>query len=310
MAARISISDSLLEKTKERGWKRKAMQLKGVETAQANEYVFENAGKRAEARFRQLSRLYDTSTIRHIEDRGIDRGWSCLEIGAGGGSITRWLCARVGVNGRVLAIDIDPQFLENLSYPNLKVWRHDIRNEGLPKQQFDLVHVRLVLMHLCEREKAWKQIVEALKPGGWVVAEEFDDLSFLPDPYINRDEESLKVRRAFQDVLTARGVNLRYGRFLPYELPSNGFVDVGAEASVSIWKGYSAGTTLLKLSCEELREPMLASGLISREELDADLRRMDEQDYLMPSPMMWTAWGKKPGNHTRLPETSDGFILW
>lgn len=286
------------------------MQPDGVEAVQRNEYVFENAGRRAEARYRQLSRLYDTNTIRHIEQRGINRGWSCLEIGGGGGSITSWLCARVGVGGRVLAIDVDPQFLEDLSYPNLEVRRHDIRSEGLPKEQFDLAHVRLVLMQLSEPEKAWKQIVETLKPGGWIVVEEFDDLSYLPDPSINPGEINLKVRHAFQQVLTARGVNLRYGRFLPQELHANGLENVGAEASVSIWRAGTVGTGLMKMSCEELREPMLASGLISKEELEADLERVDEPDYLMPSPMMWTAWGRKPGTPGTPPKTNGTFIVW
>jgi len=288
----------------------KVSHANGTRTVEAAGYIFENGGKNAEARYHQLSRLYDANTIRHIERRGIDRGWSCLEVGGGGGSIASWLCLRVGVTGRVLATDIDTRFLKALSYPNLGVRRHDICCEGLPKQEFDVAHIRLVLMHLADREKAWQQIINALKPGAWVVAEEFDDLSFLPDPYINRSEESLRIGRAFRDVLTSRGVNLRYGRFLPYELQANGFLSVGAEASVSVWNGGSAGTDLLKLSCEELREPMIASGLISQEELEADLRRVDEEDYLMPSPMMWTAWGRKPGIHASPSAISDDSIVW
>lgn len=279
----------------------KAMQANEVQTVQANEYVFDKAGKRAEARYRQLSRLYDTNTIRHIEQRGIDRRWSCLEIGAGGGSITRWLCARVGVRGRVLAIDIDPQFLENLSYPNLDVWQHDIRSEGLPEEQFDLAHVRLVLMHLSEPQKAWKQIVETLKPGGWIVVEEFDELSFGANPSINPGEVDLKVRQVFHEVMTARGVDLRYGRLLVQELQANGLVNIGVEASASLWGRKSAGTSMMKLSFEELREPMIGSGLISQEEFEADLKRVDDQDFLIPSPVMWTAWGRKVSPHaTRL----------
>jgi len=50
----------------------------------------------------------------------------------------------------------------------------------------------------------------------------------------------------------------------------------------------------MKLHFEEMREPMVSSGLISPEEFEADLRRIDEEDFLMPSPMMWTAWGMKP----------------
>jgi len=93
----------------------KVSQAIGAQTAGAPEYVFENAGRSAQARYRNLLRVYDGNTIRHIEQRDIGRGCSCLEIGGGGGSIASWLCARVGVAGRVLATDLDPQFLQSLA---------------------------------------------------------------------------------------------------------------------------------------------------------------------------------------------------
>jgi hypothetical protein len=81
---------------------------------------------------------------------------------------------------------------------------------------------------------------------------------------------------------------------LAHELKANGLVQVGVEATVSLWDGKSTGTTLMKLAFEEMREPMVGSGLISDEQFEADLKRIDEQDFLMPSPMMWTAWGRNP----------------
>jgi hypothetical protein len=48
----------------------KAMQANGVQTARVAEYVFYNAGKKSEARYSQLSSLYDPNTIRHIKERG------------------------------------------------------------------------------------------------------------------------------------------------------------------------------------------------------------------------------------------------
>src|SRR5215472_15700218 len=203
-------------------------------------------------------------------------------------------CVRVGVTGRVLATDIDPRFLETLSYPNLEVRRHDIRREDLPNRQFDLAHVRLVLMHLPDPEMAVRRIVEALKPGGWLVAEEFDCLTFLPDPAVNPSEVNLKTRHAFHRVLSARGVDLRYGRLLPQKLQANGLVNVGAEASISTYSGKSAGTNFVRFNFEEMRESMLGSRLISREEFEADLRRIDDQNCLMPLWMMWTVWGQRP----------------
>jgi SAM-dependent methyltransferase len=270
----------------------KTMQANGVQTAQAAEYVFDNVSKNAGAQYRELSRVYDENTIRHIEQRGIDKGWSCLEVGGGGGSIASWLCARVGVRGRVLATDLDPRFLLELSYENLEVRRHDIRTEGLPKGEFDLAHARLVLIHLPDREVALRRIIDALKPGGWIVVEEFDALTFLPDPAVSPGEVNMRVRQAFVEALTARGVDLHCGRLLAHELKANGLVQIGVEATASLWGGKSSGTRLMRLHFEEMREPMVSSGLISPVEFDADLKRIDQEDFLMPSPMMWTAWGQ------------------
>src|SRR5438034_3794011 len=44
-------------------------------------------------RLRALSDIYDPDTIRHLEDLGVGTGWRCLEVGAGEGSIARWLSA-------------------------------------------------------------------------------------------------------------------------------------------------------------------------------------------------------------------------
>jgi len=272
----------------------KTTRTSGNQIAIVTGYIFDNAGDRARARFLELSRHYDAQTVRNIEQRGIDEGWSCLEVGGGGGSITSWLCTRVGATGRVLATDIDPRFLQTLSFPNLEARRHDIRSEQLPAHEFDLVHERLVLMHLSERESALERMVAALKPGGWIVIEEIDDLTLLPDPTVNPGEVSLKVRRAFQQVLTASSVDLSYGRSMPQRLGAHGLQNIGAEASASIWKAGSAGARLLKLTCEELREIIIGSGIMSQPEFEADMQRVDERDFLMPSPMLWTAWGQLP----------------
>ena len=261
---------------------------------QRGEYIFDNRDELAQTRYCELSALYDARTIRHLERAGIEEGWHCLEVGAGGGSIASWLCQRVGDQGRVLATDIEPCFLRNLTFGNLEVLRHDIRTEGLPERQFDLAHTRLVLHHLPGRELALQRILASLKPGGWVVVEEFDFLSILVDSAINPDEEELPILRACFQALTARGVDVRYGRRLPERLVANGLVNVGADASLSLWKGKSPGTCLFKTSLEELGGPIIRSGLMSQAEFVAALRQFNEQDFGMLSPTMWTAWGQVP----------------
>jgi SAM-dependent methyltransferase len=62
------------------------------------------------------------------------------------------------------------------------LWRHDIAVDPSPEAAFDLVHVRLVLVHLRERDKVLSNIDSALKPGGWLLAKEFDSLTFAGRP--------------------------------------------------------------------------------------------------------------------------------
>jgi hypothetical protein len=45
--------------------------------------------RNASIRFAALSALFDSSTMRHLADRGVAPGWHCLEVGGGGGSIAK-----------------------------------------------------------------------------------------------------------------------------------------------------------------------------------------------------------------------------
>jgi SAM-dependent methyltransferase len=156
-------------------------------------YALDNSSREAPARFDALSGIYDRDTIRHLQDRGVGECWRCLEVG-GGGSITAWLANRVGPTGGVLVTDIDPRFLEPLSAQNVEVREHNIVTDPLPEAAFDLIHARLVLIHLPEREKVLARLVSALKPGGWLVDEDFDSASLLPDPTVNAGEVILKLK--------------------------------------------------------------------------------------------------------------------
>jgi SAM-dependent methyltransferase len=166
-------------------------------TVAKGSYAFENARAVQRERLRTLEVLLDEGTIRHLEARGVDRGWRCLEVGAGGGSIAGWLCERVGPEGSVMATDLDTTVLAELSHPNLEIKVHDVLTDGLPSGAFDLVHMRLLLAWLAEPRVALRRLTEALEPGGWLVAEEMDFASAVPDPRLHPDERDL-VARAVQ----------------------------------------------------------------------------------------------------------------
>ena len=93
-------------------------------------------------RLKLVEKFYDPTTIRHLEMIGVSEGWSCLEVGAGAGSVAQWLSSRVGPRGRVVATDLDTRFLHHLSLPNLEIRQHDIMKDDLERGRYDLVHCR------------------------------------------------------------------------------------------------------------------------------------------------------------------------
>lgn len=257
-------------------------------------YVFDNAHGGTRERFPALSDLYDDETIRCLQAIGVAPGWQCLEVAAGGGSIARWLAGQVGTGGRVLATDLDTRFLQSLADPAIEVLQHDIVRDPLPGPAFDLVHARLILVHLPERERGLANMAGALKPGGWLVCEEFDSLSLPADPTMHPAECALKAQAALQRVMAARGANTRYGRDLAARLRTHGLADIRAQARIAMWQGGSAGARLFRANFEQLRDELLHTGLLTPAELNDDLARLDDPLTLFPSPVMWTVCGRRP----------------
>ena len=137
-------------------------------------YLFDNASGETPTRFAGLEGLWDESTIRYLSKVGVGPGWKCWEVGAGGGSIARWLAERVAPTGTVLATDLDLTRIPNGSLSNLAFVRHDVVHDPIPTAEYDLVHARLVLVHLPEREEVLRALARSLRPSGSVLIEDFD----------------------------------------------------------------------------------------------------------------------------------------
>lgn len=263
------------------------------ETTQSS-YLFPNRDPETSVRFAALSQVFDDISIQHLINCGVTTGWHCLEIGAGGGSIANWLANRVGASGYVLATDIDPRFLESVRLPNVEVRRHDVVVDVLPQRTFDLVHSRLVLHHLPQREKALQNMISALKPGGWILVEDHDSASMPPDPTASAGERLLKTQLAAWKVLDDGGVNRGYGRQLFGRLRTYGLTDCGADARAFIWEGGSAGISILRANFQQLREAMISRNYVTPEEFEQDIVRLDDPDFVVPSGILWSTWGRRP----------------
>jgi hypothetical protein len=50
----------------------------------------------------------------------------------------------------------------------------------------------------------------------------------------------------------------------------------------------------MRSNYEQLRSAMIDAGYITEEEFDQDVAGLDDPSFLMPSPLLWAAWGRRP----------------
>ena len=196
-----------------------------------------------------------------------------------------------------MATDLNTRFLEEIAAPNLEVRVHDVVSEPLDPDAFDLVHSRDVLEHIPQREAVLDKMAAAVKPGGWLVAEDVDFISALRVEGFGEQTELTtfegKMWTAGMESMAARGVDGEYGRRLPWRLAARGLTDIGAEVRGGLATAGSPAATLVALSTSQLR-PLLLEGGMTEDELD----RLDEyvasKDFMGFGPFHVAAWGRKP----------------
>ncbi|MBV9822167.1 MAG: methyltransferase domain-containing protein [Actinobacteria bacterium] len=257
-------------------------------------YLLDNRQAEAGERFVALSELFDPVTFGHLAAVGVGPGWVCWEVGAGSPSVPRWLAAQVGESGRVLATDLDTSWLP-AGEVGYEVLRHEVGVDPLPAGEFDLVHARLLLVHLPRREEVLASLVSTLRPGGWLVIEDADTALqplVCPDEHGPAQQLANQVQTAIRELLAARGADLAFGRTLPRLLRSAGLTDVRADGffplSTPARQGLQAATV------RQVRDKLLSAGLISEPDIEQHLTDLAGGQLDLATAPLISAWGRKP----------------
>jgi SAM-dependent methyltransferase len=259
-------------------------------------YLLDNQQAEAGRRFGALATLFDASSFRHLTALGLRPGRRVWEVGAGGPTVPNWLAEQTGPTGEVVASDIDPTWIAGPNPPpNLRVLRHDVGLDPPPEGPFDLVHARLLLVHVPRRTQALAAMVSVLRPGGWLVIEEADP-ALQPLLCLEDDgpaqQLANRLKTGFRQLMAHRGVDLAYGRKLPRLLREAGLLDVAADAYFPITG--PACVELERASTEQIRDRLLAAGLATREEIDQHLANLSSGLVDLATSPMVTAWGRRP----------------
>jgi SAM-dependent methyltransferase len=262
--------------------------------APTGSYVLSNADEGERRRLQAIEAAYDTRTCARLADLGAVPGGRVLLLGAGGGSVARWAAEAVGPAGEVVATDLDTRFLDPLPrvHPQIRVLRVDAVGDELPGG-FDVVHARLLLGHLPERERVLAKMAEALVPGGGMLVEDFDWGSYgpcLPNP------EAVEAIAAVTKFLTAAGFDNTFGRRLPGLLRGLGLTGVDAEGIVLSLRGESFPLEpMFRQTFDRILPRMIGAGLMTEEGARALHDRFDDPEYDMLTQTLMSVWGRRAG---------------
>jgi SAM-dependent methyltransferase len=257
----------------------------------ANYILDQRGAERAEReRLALVERHHDPITVRVLERLGIGPGWRCLDVGSGSGSIAGWLAERVGPDGEVTATDLDIRLLEPLAAAGVDVVRSDIVSGPPPTGVFDLVHARLLLIHLPERERAAWHLVAAAGPGCPVVVGDIDFTTFEP---IERWPGWNGVWDSFLLAVEHAGWDVACGRRLSAILSSVGLEEIEVEAIGGSARGGDLPCELFARTLERLCDRLLAMD-VSPSDIARSLAELRSPARTFALPTIWTAWGRRP----------------
>ena len=240
-----------------------------------------------------LERVWDVNTCSLLEQRvAIQRGWRCLELGAGAGSIARWLADRVGLSGSVVAADVNCRFLANMP-GNVEVRPLDARDAEFGRDEFDLVHHRSVLSYVSSREHVLARLVGSLRPGGWLVSEEPD---FEYRVVLGDSDDRLLRRffRALRQILAATGTDFSFGPRLVELFGDLGLVDVDPQVCSQVVQGGSLMSEVIWRVVAPLRSQLLNVAGFADEEVDRTVVLLRSRESFWVDPAVISVVGRRP----------------
>lgn len=150
-------------------------------------------------------RLQEERTDLLIKDLPLSPGMTVADIGAGTGYIARRIAERIGLQGIVYAVDVQPQMIAMLSalaereqLPQIRPVLGSVQDAKLAAESIDLAIMVDVYHELQYPFEMLASVARALKPGGRVVFVEYraNDLRVPIKPLHTMSVEQVKLEAA------------------------------------------------------------------------------------------------------------------
>ncbi len=256
-------------------------------------------GPAAVRRLHVLHNIYSPAGRRVLVNAGLKEGMKVADFGCGVGVVTRMLAQMVGASGSVTGIDVNGDQLEEArelcsvaGLSNTSFLEASACETGLPRESFDLVYCRFLLLHLPDPISCLIEMRDVLKPGGILVVEDGDlaTAGSIPETSFDRFAD------LFTSLAPSRGVDYSLASNLYHMVRSVGLTD----AKIEIHQPAAAcGDTgrLLMWSVAEAGPAFVDAGITTYELLEQALYEMqeslDDPNVLVLAPRMSLVWARK-----------------
>ena len=261
------------------------------------EYVLAT-GSAAANRLRILHSVYGPGARQLLTNAGIEPGMRVADLGCGVGMVTQLLAELVGPAGEVVGVDFSgpqieqarallPEHVKNVTFVQASA-----TETGLPRESFDLVYCRFLLIHLTDPDGALREMYQLLKPNGVIAVEDGDLTSAGSEPSSRLEDFSTLFGR----LGPKWGLDYTLGRRLFQMVLGANFSEAEITFNQPVFaKGEKK--RLLELSVAEAGSSFVAAGLISQEELEDSVNEMrrlaEDEKVLAVMPRMSQVWARK-----------------
>jgi 2-polyprenyl-3-methyl-5-hydroxy-6-metoxy-1,4-benzoquinol methylase len=260
-------------------------------------------GQCAVHRLEVLEGVYGAGTRALLRSAGARKGMRIADVGCGVGVVSRLLAVLTGFGGAVVGIDASKEQLEQARLQaeaaglrNTLFVDADASSTGLPRDSFDMVYCRFLLLHLPNPEAALREMVALLKPGGILVCEDGDLTAAGSIP--------VTALNAFADLFgrlaPVRGVDYAISRRLYHMIAAEGMQSINIhihQPAIAVGEPKS----LLELSVREAGDAFVNAGLVDAFELQSVVAKMrhatEDPNVLALMPPMTQVWAMKPMVH-------------
>jgi SAM-dependent methyltransferase len=245
---------------------------------------------------------YEAQANRLFDEIGVGPGWNVLDIGCGPIGVLNVLSERVGPEGRVVGLEREARFVDmaraeiaRRGLNNVEIVQADALSSGLPRESFDLVHTRLVMVNVSAREHLLSEMIGLARPGAAIALEEIDNISWMCHP--PHPSWTLFID-AFHTLFHAGGGNGYLGRAVPGMMRAAGLEDVQMHIDVDAPAPGDYRRTHLVSLIDSMRDKVIDRALLDEQQLmhhrSALLAHLESPDTMVIDKLFVQAWGRKP----------------